>query len=114
MKFEHEDDVTPVEFEGRKYMGIKELGINERGGFVINLHNCLPDEKGRRGGYCTVLPISPLSYRKDHPTNTSYMRTYPTRIVVSDDHGSPHTITAPVKVIDILEIECELSGIPEV
>lgn len=89
------------------------MGISEHGGFVINLHSCPPDKKGRRGGYCTVLPISPLSYRQEYPTRTNFVRKSPTRIIISDDHGSLYTIQSDCLIIDKLVQECIEAQIPK-
>lgn len=51
--------LCPVIFEGRKFFGIKEFDCHCVGLFT---------EKTLEGGFFTVIPISPLEYRKKTPT----------------------------------------------
>lgn len=77
----------PVRFEGREYFGAKRIGFEEHGSFILDLFTTPPPEP--RGGYFTVLPISPKHYRQTvHKTQAGY-RDDSDSLVVFCDWGQP-------------------------
>ena len=112
-------DSTRILFEGRKYCGIQEIGFSILEGktdehFTVCLHNSpVSPIYSMRGGYFTCIPISPWSYRKDHPTRAAFKRTSTNQIIIFSDHGSPTTINTKKAIIDELVAECRLYNIPE-
>lgn len=98
----------------QEFVGISELGFNARGTFVVDAHTTARDpEDGRRGGYLTSVPISPLDYRRENPTRAAFTRETKTRLVVYDDYGHPHRFEAPHEIIHALAVECAANELPE-
>jgi len=106
------DDETPVTFRGRTFCGIRELGFNARGAFIVALWTTPPPHP--RGGYMTSLAISPTEWRRRNPKALSRCGVIDAggEIVVLDDWGEPHPIKAPRPVLDRLRRECAANDIP--
>ena len=105
------NDTRSIVFEGNVYEGIRKIGIDAGGAFVISLYTTPPHDKGR-GGYFTCLPISGKEYRKENPTKTSYRILSKEKIAVYSDWGEMSVIKANTDVIDRLAEECIENGIP--
>jgi hypothetical protein len=90
------------------FTGIRELGFNERGAFIVNAYTTPVGEP--RGTWFTALPISPAEYRRRHPTQAGFVRGA-RHITLYDDWGSKHTIYAPYHIIALLAIECVDNGL---
>lgn len=95
-----------------RFTGIRELGFNARGAFVIDAHTtpAVP-AGGPRGGYFTSIPLSPIEYRRLRPTQAAFARAAD-RLTIYDDWGCPHHIEAPAEIIDALVAECIANEIP--
>lgn len=105
-----DDDSRVVVFEGRAYYGIRELGVNERGSFIVSLHSTRAPMP--RGGYFTALAISPPDYRKSNKTKTGFVDEQ-RQVVVYDDWGTACRIATERKVLDALVANMRANGIPE-
>lgn len=96
-----------------EFCGIREVGFNERGGFIISAWTTPFVATGEpRGGWTTVLPISGLGYRARRPTKTAFERGA-SSIIIYDDWGTSVVITATADVLDQLAAECAANSIPE-
>lgn len=92
------------------FTGIRELGFNERGSFVISAWTT--EVAYHRGSYFTVIPISPVEYRRKYPSATSFRREC-NNLTVLDDYGTEYAIYAPDHVLDVLVADCIANEIPE-
>jgi hypothetical protein len=104
-----DDDARVAVFEGRAFHGIRELGFNERGAFVLGFHTTPAPMP--RGGYFTALAISPASYRKSHPTKCCFVDEG-RQVVVYDDWGRMHRIAASRDVLDALIRNMQANNLP--
>lgn len=101
-----------IKFKGRDYFGIRELGFDSNGHFIVSLWRHPPPEP--RGGYFTSLPISPRDYRANvHKTKAAF-RDHGEVIVVYDDWGTPFEFEAERDVLDALLADCKANDLDEV
>jgi len=103
-------DDTRIEWEGRQYFEARELGFSREGGFIVSLFTTEPDE--HRGGYFTVVPISPPAYRKKHPTKAAVYDNWH-EIIVYCDWGRAHHLGASRYAIEQLLNEAADHKIPQ-
>jgi hypothetical protein len=101
---------VPVVWKQHRYPGIKELGFNDRGSFVVNLHTTPSGARGR-GGYFTSIPISDAVYHQTHQTRTM-VEDFGRHIIVYDDWGSQYRIAARRAVLKVLLAECHSHNVP--
>jgi hypothetical protein len=97
--------------EALDFTGIRELGFNERGAFIVSAWTTPANPGGPRGSYFTAPPISPLAYRRTNRTATGFVRER-RRLILRDDWGNAYTIAAPADVLDALVAECIANEIP--
>ena len=107
--FSFESDSPFIE----RLTGIEQLGINERGVFVVSGYTTPKVAPGKPRGSCfTTIPISPPAYRAQHPTRTRFDRNGSV-FTVYTDYGSPcRIICDAADVLDELERDCVLAHIP--
>jgi len=83
-----------IEFRGEKYDAIDQ--------FDCHVLSFKYEPEG--GGFCTILPISPLSYRKNVPSNSSHVRVSieekHTEFLIVDDHNKAHLVKVDNKHSD--------------
>ena len=102
-----------VSWGGQRYAGVKEIGFNDRGDFVVSLHTTPPaHDGGPRGRYFTSIPISDAEYRKTRPTQAAY-ETTSRGLIVYDDWGVAHLIEAPADIVSTLVAEMKEQSVPE-
>lgn len=102
------------EHRGRteRLTGIRELGFNTRGAFVIDAWTTPIVAEGEpRGSYLTTIPISSINYRAKVETDAAYFRTL-NSITIFSDAGLPYVIRAPSDIISTLALECIANDIP--
>lgn len=106
------DNREKVWYNGRKFGGIKEIGFNEAGKFVVKLFPCSPDPRGR-GSFLTVFAISPKSYRENHPTKTAWFRLQNV-LEIYDDYGNKEVLKFSKSAwVDKLAEELKQQEIPQ-
>jgi hypothetical protein len=89
--------------------GIIELGVTERGSFIIHGWTTPKAKKNEpRGSYVTSLPISRLDFRLANPKfdKAAFCRMASNSLDLWDDWGKAYNILAPKDVIDTLVKEC--------
>ena len=97
----------------REFAGIRELGFNQRGAFVIDAWTTPPVPAGEpRGTYFTALAISPLEYRVKHPGLSGFAYS-DFGLAIWDDWGNATEINAPNDVLAEIEQDCIANGLPE-
>ena len=101
---------VPVVWKQHRYPGIRELGFNDRGSFIVDLHTTPTSDRGR-GGYFTSITISNAEYRTTHQTRTM-VEDCGRHIIVYDDWGSQHYIAARRAVLKVLLAECHTHRVP--
>lgn len=106
------DNHTSVVWQGRHFFGVRELGFNDSGSFIVSMHTT-PLIDGQQGSYFTCIPISPLEFRREWPNSRVAFRDKGAELVLYDDWGTPHTIAAPRVILDKLVVECREQEIPE-
>jgi hypothetical protein len=98
------DDSEKIVYNDKVFSGIEQLGFTEDGTFIVDIWTTPVAD--RRGGFFTVLPISPLGHRKEHKTKTKFVRPSSDLLVIHDDWGRIYTIVSEPYVIDHLVDEC--------
>lgn len=111
MSIKNLDDSFAVSGIGWKLKGIRELGFNERGAFVVDAWTT--DAPGPRGTFFTSLPISPRDYRAVHPTKCGYRIINSKKLAIYDDWSKVTYIQAYKAIINTLVRECQENDIPE-
>ena len=98
-----------LKFNNETYYGAFKIGF-EDGGFVVDLFTT-PTDKKHVGSFFTIIPISPLSYRKTNKTGTYYVDEK-SHIFVASDWGKDHKIEAKRKYLELLIEELDKNEIP--
>jgi hypothetical protein len=109
------DNPAQVMWMGRTYCGIRELGFTPNGHFIVSLHTT-PIIDGMQGSYFTSLPISPAAFRRENPAlcRQAGFHDAGSTLIVFDDWGKAHQITAARDILDTLVAECREQELPEV
>ena len=98
-----------LKFNNEMYYGAKDIGF-EDGSFVVDLFTT-PTDKKHVGSFFTIIPISPLSYRKTNKTGTYYVDEK-SHIFVASDWGKVYKIQAKRDYIEFLIKELDENEIP--
>ena len=88
-----------LKFNNETYYGAKKIGFDD-GCFVVDLFTT-PTEKKHVGSYFTLIPISPLSYRKTKKTGAYYVDEK-SHIFVANDYGRLDKIEAKRSYLELL------------
>ena len=94
----------PIAFDGREYVGAEKIGVTDTGHFVVCLFSTPPS--GPRESYFTVIPISSLFWRDEHPIKARAVRENKRTLCIYSDRDQRYTFIAGSSIIDQIVEEC--------
>lgn len=97
---------------GRQYYG-GEIGFTNTGAFKVQVFTTPGLDDDRRGTFTTFFPISPVEYRKQHPTKTKAVLNEDYTLDVYDDWGCKEKLIVEDRAtIDKIVQECREFELP--